>query len=74
LEIIKRSGGAKVMLIKQLQGRYAGEIQDISNDVALDLIRLGRAARPFTEENRADRQPAPPCMAKPAGKKKRLAQ
>ena len=46
------------MLVKILAGRNAGEIRDISNDVALDMIRAGR----FGAAN-APEAPAPRIVA-----------
>jgi hypothetical protein len=52
------------MLIKLLLGRHAGEVCDISNEVALDLINIGRATRAFNEQ--ADRGPRLAAAAQPA--------
>jgi hypothetical protein len=58
------------MYIKMTQGRYAGKVRDISNDVALDLINDGRATRAFVEEPRP--QAAPVSPAKPAAGKTKM--
>jgi hypothetical protein len=37
------------MLVKMLDGRYAGEVRDIENGTALELLRLGRVAHAFND-------------------------
>lgn len=62
------------MYIKLVYGRNAGEVRDISNDVALMLIQQGRATRAFTDDPqpRLQAEAMPAVAVEPAtGKKKK---
>lgn len=41
------------MYIKVLDGRYAGQVRDIENGTALDLIKMGRATKAFVHADSA---------------------
>jgi hypothetical protein len=41
------------MYIKMLDGRFAGQVRDIENGTALELLACGRAAKAFTETPKA---------------------
>jgi len=54
------TAGLLLMYVKVLQGRFKGEVRELSNDVALDMIKLGRVGRAFQDEA------APAVVAAPA--------
>lgn len=37
------------MHVKMLDGKFKGEIRDLRNDVAMELMAAGRAARPYDD-------------------------
>lgn len=54
------------MLVKMLEGRYAGEVRDIENGTALELLRLGRVAHAFNDENVTPSHPVASTAITPA--------
>ena len=58
------------MLVKVLAGRHAGEIRDVSNESALEMIRQGRYGQAFAPESAAPRVVAAEPSVAPVQKKK----
>ena len=59
------------MYVKMLDGRFAGEVKDLRDDVALEFIRQKRAERAFQDSPATVRAVAAAASLKAHGGKKK---